>query len=447
MAFVHNLDEFKKTFSGDCILPNDDRYPQARMAFIAKGSPAIVLQPRTAQDIVRALNFIRESGLLLSVRSGGHNGAGFGTNDGGAVIDLSLLNTVEVIDAAQRTVRIGSGATWGVVANLLKDHGLALSSGDTVSVGVGGLVLGGGIGWMVRKYGLAIDSLIAAEIVTADGNVIRTSSSENPDLFWAIRGGGGNFGIVTRFEFTALPVSTVVAGMIMYTLEGLPALIRGWRDCMRNAPDELTTTLLLMPSFAGIPPMAMILCCYAGGDEQAAAAAIDPLLKIGTVTLNTVTAKPYASVLEEAHPPEGVTIMVNNGFVENISDDLISVLATVCCKPGSPAVQIRSVGGAMNRIDPGATAFAHRNKEALFIAATFAPMQSTDAELAAALGPWRAMEPFISGSYVNFFSTATADDVAASYPRSTYERLSAVKAAYDPMNIFNRNYNVRPARK
>lgn len=447
MTSILNLDEFNKSFTGNCILPNHDRYEQVRMAYVTKGSPAIVLQPRTAQDVARALKFVRESGLLLSVRSGGHSGAGFGTNNGGAVIDLSLLNTVEVIDAAQRTVRLGTGATWGAVATALREHGLALSSGDTVSVGVGGLVLGGGIGWMVRKYGLAIDSLTSAEIVTADGSIVRASSTEHPDLFWAIRGGGGNFGIATNFEFTALPVSTVVAGMIMYTLDGLPALIRGWRDCMRNAPDELTTTLLLMPSFAGNPPMSMVLCCYAGGDEQAAASAIAPLLKIGTVTLNTVTAKPYATVLEEAHPPEGVTIMVNNGFVENISEELISVLSTVCCQPGSPAVQMRSLGGAMNRISPDATAFAHRNKEALIIAATFAPMHSTAAELAAALGPWRATEPFVSGSYVNFFTTATAEDVAASYPRSTYERLSAVKAVYDRENIFNRNYNVEPARK
>jgi hypothetical protein len=447
MSTIHNLDEWKKSFSGNCILPDDDRYEHARMAYITKGSPAVVFQPHTAQDAARALKFVRESGLLLSVRSGGHNGAGFGTNDGGAVIDLSLLNSIEVIDAERRIVRIGSGATWGLVAKTLGDHGLALSSGDAVSVGVGGLALGGGIGWMVRKYGLAIDSLIAAEVLTAEGNVIRTSGSEHPDLFWAIRGGGGNFGIVTSFEFTALPVNTVVSGMIMYTLEGLPELIRGWRDCMRSAPDELTTTLLLMPSFAGNPPMAMVLCCYADGDEQAAAAAIGPLLKIGSVTLNTVMAKPYASVLEEAHPPEGVKIMVNNGFTENISEDLISVLAAVCCQPGSPVVQMRSLGGAMNRIDPGATAFAHRNKEALIIAATFAPMNSTDTELAAALGPWRAMEPFISGSYVNFFTSATATEVAASYPQRTYERLAAVKAAYDPGNIFNRNYNVTPAAK
>ncbi len=212
---LSGIDALRKNFSGEIILPDNASYEQASMAFIFKGAPAIVLKPKTPADVAMGIQYARSNSLLLSIRSGGHNGAGLGTNNGGLVIDMSLINTVELINKEKRIVRIGTGAVWGDVAKKLQEYGLALSSGDTKSVGVGGLALGGGIGWMARKYGLTIDHLVAAEIVTADGNVLHTNAAEHHDLFWAIRGGGGNFGVVTYFEFEAKPATQVYSGMII----------------------------------------------------------------------------------------------------------------------------------------------------------------------------------------------------------------------------------------
>jgi len=439
-------ESLKKDFSGEIILPKDARYEHARMAFIIKGSPAVVLQPRSTADTAAAIRFARKHFSVISIKSGGHNGAALATNTDGIVIDVSLINTVEVLDKEKRLVRIGAGAVWGNVAAALHEHSLAVSSGDTISVGVGGLVLGGGIGWMVRKYGLAIDHLKAADIVTAEGKILRTSATEHSDLFWGIRGGGGNFGIVTHFEFTAQPVNQVFAGMIVYTAEKLQGLITGWRDVMRKATEDLTTTLVILPPMMGNPAMAIAFCCYAGSDDQSAATVFEPLLHIGTVVQNTVTKKQYKDVLEQAHPPEGVKILVHNGFAPSLSDALIEAIASVSGKTGSPAMQIRSIGGAMNRVPSDATAFAHRNSEVLLIAATFVPLGASGQEQKQALVPWNTVAPFTSGAYVNFFTDATGKETSASYPTPVMHRLAMIKKKYDPENVFNRNYNIAPAK-
>lgn len=440
-----NTEILKQNFTGDIILPGDAHYEQASKAFIFKGAPAIVLKPKTQADVAVGIQFARSNSLILSIRSGGHNGAGLGTNNGGLVIEMSLMSKVELINKEKRIVRIGSGAVWGDVAKKLQEYGLALSSGDTKSVGVGGLSLGGGIGWMVRKYGMTIDSMIAAEIVTADGTVLSTSATDHPDVFWGIRGGGGNFGVVTNFTFTAHPVTQVYSGMIIYAMENVPALLKGWRDHMRVATEDLTVMFLLMPAFMGNPPSAIAWCCFAGDEESSANKAIDPLLKIGTVVQNMVTKKNYADVLEDAHPPEGMKIIVNNGFMETFSDECIAIVANYYGKETSPVLQIRSVGGAMKRVAPESTAFPHRNREALFISATFLPPDVSQSDIQKAMIPWNSIAPYTKGAYVNFFSEATEKEVSAVYPKATYERLSKVKSRYDPENIFNQNYNVMPA--
>lgn len=444
MLHTH-IQTLKHEFSGEVILPGNGTYEQARNSFIHKGSPAVVLRPATASDVAAAIRFGRMNALTISVRSGGHSGAGLSTNNGGLVIDLSSMSTVEVIDKQKNLVRIGSGATWKIVATTLGEHGLALSSGDTTSVGVGGLALGGGIGWMVRKYGLTIDRMRAAEIVTADGKILRTSADEHPDLFWAIRGGGGNFGVATFFEFEAVRIGQIYSGMIIYSLENLPALLKGWRDYMRIATEDLTVMFLLMPAMMGNPPSAIAWCCYAGDNEAEAKKVIDPLLKIGTVVQNMVTKKNYADVLEEPHPPQGVQIFVQNGFTENFSNEFVDTVATHYGKDNSPVLQIRSCGGAMKRVDPDATAFAHRNAEALFVSAAFVPMDASAGDIEKAMIPWKSISPFTSGAYVNFFSEATEKEVSAAYPKATYERLAKIKKQYDPQNIFNQNYNVKTA--
>jgi hypothetical protein len=434
------IETLRKNFTGEIIEPGDAQYEQASKTFIGQGAPLLVVRPKTNGDILLAIKFATENSLVISIRSGGHSGAGFGTNKGGIVIDMVHFNTVEVVDQAKGLVRLGSGARWGDVAKQLQKRGLAISSGDTLSVGVGGLTLGAGVGWMVRKYGLAIDSLVAADVVTASGEVLRATESENADLFWAIRGGGGNFGVVTNFEFKAHPVDKVYAGSIVYPKENLADLLKGWRDCMRVAPEELNTMFLIMPSFGGAPPAAMILCCYDGSEKAVAMKAIDPLLQLDKVIRQDIQEKDYADVLEEAHMPPGIRVVTNNTFVQKMSDELIAVIA----KYPDQIMQIRSLGGAMNRVDPDATAFAHRDSEVLIVMPTFLPLTASDADIEKALQPWREVSAFGKGGYINFFTEVTDKEVSEAYPKSTYERLTHIKKHYDPQNIFNQNYNIKP---
>lgn len=439
-----DVKELKQKFSGEVILPEDDVYEQVRNTPFFKGSPKVVLQPKSNDDVAAAIRYARDNSLQLSVRSGGHSGAGFSTNDGGVVIDLSLMNDVEVIDEAKHIVRIGGGAVWGDIAKKLHQYGLAISSGDTLSVGVGGLTLGAGVGWMVRKYGLAIDSLVAAEIVTADGKVVRTSDTENPELFWAVRGGGGNFGVVTAFEFAAHTTGRVIAGNITFGLDNVQELLTGWRDAMRKAPEELTTMLTMMPSFMGNPPAALVMCCYAGDDEAAADTALAPLRKLGRIVNDDVKKKEYFEVLEEAHPPEGVEIIVKNGFVPDFSDELVKTIADLYGGETGPVLQIRSIGGAMKRVPADATAFAHRDGEALIVSPVFVPLGISEADRAKALAPWGKIAPFTKGAYINFFSD-TQEDLALMYAPDTLKRLSQIKKIYDPQNVFSHNFNVKPS--
>lgn len=436
--------ELKKNFSGEIILPDDSEYETARNVFAFQGKPAVILRPSAPDDIANAITFARNNSLIISVRSGGHSGAGFSTNNGGVVIDLSKIDTVEIIDEPNHIVRIGAGAIWADVAKKLQEKNLAITSGDTKSVGVGGLILGGGIGWMVRKFGLTIDNLIAADIVTADGSLIHTSESEHTDLFWAIRGGGGNFGIVTHFEIKAQPVQKVLFGMIMYSFENLQELLKGWRDHMLQADDLLTTTLMVMPAFAGNPAGVMILCCYGNDDEIAAMKAIDPLKRLGKMVTSNVNKIPYADVLQEAHPPPGVEVIVKSTFVEDFSDDLINSIDKTHGKETGRFLMIRSIGGAINKIPVDATAFAYRKSKFFIVGPMFIPPNASKEVIEGTLKPWKDIAIYGVGAYSNFLSTVTEEDVHAVYPDVTYERLAKIKRIYDPHNIFNQNYNVKP---
>lgn len=436
----------KEKFSGKMILPDDADYKQVQNSLFYSGAPALVLQAKSNEDVALAVQYARDNELKLSIRSGGHSGTGFSTNKGGVVVDLSAMHDIEIIDEKNHTVRIGGGAKWGDIAKNLHKHGLALSSGDTLSVGVGGLTLGGGVGWMVRKYGLAIDSLVAAEVVTAEGKVLRVSDTEHADLFWALRGGGGNFGVVTAFEFAAHPTGKVTAGQIVYGLDNLPELIKGWRDAMRSASDDLTTMLLIMPSFMGMPPSAIVLCCYASDDKVEADKALQPLRELGKVLNDDVTQKEYYEVLEEAHPPEGMKIVTKNIFVHDFGDELADTIAALYKdKEAGPILQIRSVGGAMKRVSADATAFAHRDNEALIVSPVFLPETATDEEVTKALKPWEAIAKHGKGAYINFF-TELDEDLNGMYPAATLKRLATVKAQYDPHNVFDQNFNVLPAK-
>jgi FAD/FMN-containing dehydrogenase len=384
---------------------------------------------------------------VLSVRGGGHGFAGFGTNDGGVVIDLSKLANVEVTDHGRHLVRIGGGATWGQVAAALAPHGLAISSGDTKSVGVGGLTLTGGIGWKVRKRGLALDNVVAAEVVTANGEVVRASAEENPELFWAIRGGGGNFGIVTAFEFAAHPTTDVFFGKITFPASQAVTVLQGWADYLRAAPEELTSTADFANPFVGGPQAPVeIYVTFDGDNPELAAQAIDPIHRLGTVTGDDIALKPYADTLVDgATPPPGIQFAVRSAFADKESvPEVLQILTEAGASQGSPFIAVRSVGGAVSRVPDDATAYAHRQAELMFMTTTAGPKPVIEAARPALEAIWDRLAPHVNGAYANFLASATEEDVAAIYPTETYQRLAAVKRQYDPGNLFARNHNIRP---
>jgi FAD/FMN-containing dehydrogenase len=437
----------RREFGGDIIEPGGADYGSASRSVLHSGRPALVLRPGSVGDVRSAVGFAATSGLMLSVRGGGHGFAGFGTNDGGVVIDLSRLAKVEILDKERHLVRIGGGATWGQVAAALAPHGLAISSGDTKSVGVGGLTLTGGIGWQVRKYGLALDNVVAAEVVTAGGVVVRASAAENPELFWAIRGGGGNFGIVTAFDFQAHPTTDVFFGKIAFPGSEAASVLRGWADYLRTAPDELTSTVAVANPLAGGPDAPVeIYVAFDGDDPELAARAIDPIRRLGTVTGDDVALESYADTLEDGGtPPPGIRFVPRSAFVDTESvSAVLQLLAAVRATERSPFIAVRSVGGAVSRVPVDATAFPHRRAELLVVTLAAGPQPVVEAARPALDALWTELAPHVNGVYANFLASATAEDVAAIYPAETYRRLVAVKRRYDPANLFAANHNVRP---
>jgi len=400
------------------------------------------------------------------------------------VIDLRHLREVRVLDPGTRRVRVGAGATWGAVAATLQRSGLALTSGDTTSVGVGGLTLAGGIGWMVRRYGLAIDAVTGASLVTADGRLVRADAAGHQDLLWALRGGGGNFGVVTSLDFTAQPVASVHFGPVVYRLDaqagrsekdetnGLACLITGWHDLMGAADENLTTALALVPPGMGRPAMAVLRCCYASADQAAATAALAPFRRLAPVAADEIRVVPYAAVLEEAAMPPGTRAELRNAFFRALDHDRAGAIAGLF-RAGA-TVELRSLGGAFGRVPADATAFAHRDAQVLLVAAAMPPAPEVAGQ---ALAGWPAVAARASGAYTGFLGPAAdvhadagadvhadagadvhadagadvhADagvdaGVAAAYPLPTYQRLARVKQSYDPGNVFCRNHNVRPA--
>ncbi|MET7338348.1 FAD-binding oxidoreductase [Nonomuraea sp. NPDC005650] len=441
------LETLRRDFGGDIIEPGGADYESASRSVLVTGSPAYVLRPENVEDVRAGVGFAARTGLPLSVRGGGHGFAGFGTNDDGVVIDLGRLAAVEIIDKERHLVRIGGGATWGQVAAALAPHGLAISSGDTKSVGVGGLTLTGGIGWKVRKYGLALDNVVAAELVTAGGEVVRASAEENPELFWAIRGGGGNFGVVTAFEFAAHPTTDVFHGTIAFPAAEAATVLQGWADHLRAAPEELTSIVDFANPFAGGPEAPVeVHVTFDGDDPELAARALDPIRRLGTVIRDDVALRPYADTLVDgATAPPGIRLFTRSAFVDKESvSAVLRILAEVGASERSPFIAVRSVGGAVSRVPDDATAYAHRRAELMFVTTVAGPEPVVEAARPALEAIWRRLAPHVSGAYANFLASATEQDVAAVYPAATYGRLAAVKRRYDPGNLFARNHNVQP---
>jgi FAD/FMN-containing dehydrogenase len=351
-----------------------------------------------------------------------------------------------------RTAVCGGGATWDDLDPRSQRHGLATPGGTFGDTGIAGLTLGGGIGHLSALYGLTLDNLIAATVVTADGSVMRASDDENAELFWALRGGGGNFGVVVSLEFTAQPVASVHYGPIIYRLDaltggghpdGLARLIAGWHDLMSGSDESLTTALALVPPMMGRPAMVMLRCCYASADDAAATAALAPFRRLAPVAADEVRVVPYAGVLEEARMPPGMRAEMRNGFFRSLDDDRAGAIAGLF-RDGA-AVELRSLGGAFGRVPADATAFAHRDATVLLVAATMLPAGPAAETAGRAFAAWPAVAAQASGAYTGFLGPASDADVAMAYPAATYQRLAGVKRRYDPGNVFRRNHNIRPA--
>jgi FAD/FMN-containing dehydrogenase len=428
----------------EVLVPGDEDYAAGAATLFADGTPDLVVRPRDGAGVAAALRYAAGAGLTVTVRSGGHSMAGLSTSADGMIIDTRRISGVRLLDRASGRVRVGAGATWGEVAAALRPHGLGLTAGDTRQVGVGGLTLGGGIGWMVRRHGLAIDSLAGVQLVTADGRLVGADAVEHADLFWALRGGGGNFGVAVGFDFTAQPVTSVHFGSISYRAGDLPRLIAGWRDLMRASDEKLTTTLTLMPAAPGQPAGVTLACCYASADAAEAAAALRPFRALAPVTADTVAAVPYAEVLEDLAPlPAGLRMEVRNAFFSALDEARVAAIDELF-RGGGAALSLRSLGGAAARVSPDATAFAHRDAEVMVAAAFPLPAAAPHALRDQARSRWSPLAALGSGAYVGFLGSAGPADVAAAYPPATYRRLAAVKRRYDPGNVFRRTHNILP---
>lgn len=409
----------------------DAEYGDAARTLLGDGDPELVVRPRSAADVAAAVQTAHRDGLALTVRAGGHSMAGLSLASDGLLLDLRSMAEIEV-DPPTRIVRIGGGATWGAVATALQPHGLGITAGDTAGVGVGGLTLGGGIGWMARRYGLAIDSLIGAQLVTAAGEILEVSAREHPDLFWSLRGGGPGSGVVTRFDFRAQQVGDVLFGTIMFEPSDTAGLLAGWRDVQRDADERLTTVLSMMPAMGEHPPMVMVQVCFDGPAAEAQGY-VDQLLGIGQVLSSDLSVRPYAEVLEDEDRPPGVRVAVTSTFLD-LDDPALAALVALHADGGA-MVSLRGLGGAVARVPAESTAFAHRSAEAMAVALRFLPGAPEPGE--DVIPGWAAVAEQGSGTYINFSSAADESMLAAAFPPPTRERLRRTRSEHDPRGILS----------
>jgi FAD/FMN-containing dehydrogenase len=435
--------------------PGDAGYDQARKVFYGKWDrrPAAIVRPADAAGVASVVTLAADSGLELAVRGGGHSLAGHSTSEGGIVLDLGAMTGLE-LDLEGRTAWAQTGLTAGAYTAAVGAHGLATGFGDTGSVGIGGLTLGGGVGFLVRKHGLTIDSLLAAEVVTADGRVLHTDAQEHPGLFWAIRGGGGNFGVATRLRFRLHELDGIVGGMLL--LPASAELIEGLVAAAEAAPEELSmiANIMVAPPMPFLPPSAhgrlvvMALLAHAGGGE-AGERAVAPFRALAEPIADMVQPMPYAGLFEPAEEIEVVEESARSTFLDAVDHAAAETVVEHLQASTAPmaVAQLRVLGGAMARVPADATAFAHRDRRIMaalgcvYEDAADRPTHHAWADgFAAALR--RGGRP---GVYVNFLSDEGPDRVREAYPGPTWDRLVEVKRRYDPGNLFRRNQNIPPA--
>jgi FAD/FMN-containing dehydrogenase len=449
------IQAFSSRVRGQLIRPEDDDYDEARTVFYGgyDRRPALVVRVKDATDISHVIALARESGLELAVRSGGHSVAGHSTIDGGIVLDLTEMKNLE-LDVEGRTAWAQTGLTAGEYTAAAGAHGLATGFGDTGSVGIGGITLGGGVGYLVRKHGLTIDDLLAAEVVTADGELLRADAKSHPDLFWAIRGGGGNFGVATRFQFRLHEVDEIVGGMLI--LPATPEVIASFVTEAEAAPEELSTIANVMTA----PPMPflpadvhgqlviMAMLVYAGEGVEAGKRAVAPFRALAEPIVDMLKPMPYP----EIYPPEDddfhPTAVARTMFIDTIDRDVSQTILEHLRASDAPmrVAQIRVLGGAMARVPAEATAFAHRSSGIMVNVAAF--YEGTEER--AAREAWvshfaAALRQGEGGAYVGFLGEEGEERVREAYPKSTWDRLAEIKRRYDPTNVFRLNQNIPPA--
>jgi FAD/FMN-containing dehydrogenase len=443
----------RSSVRGAVFAPGDEGYDAQRTIVYGDVDPrpGVIVRVADAADVAAVIAIARDTGAELAVRSGGHSNAAHSTTLGGIVLDVRDLDHMD-IDVAGRTAWIGSGATAGAVTAALAEHGLAIGFGDTGSVGVGGIALGGGVGYLVRRYGLTIDSLLAAELVTADGQVLQVDETSHPDLFWAIRGGGGNFGVATKFRFRLHELGQIVGGMLVQPVseEAILAIM----DAGATAPEALSFIANVMPC----PPLPFVpeerhgelvifsLVCWSGPVEEADAV-LAPIRAAAEPLADVLQPMGYPGIYGPEDPDYHPLAVSRNLFMDGVDADDARTMVEALRASDSPmrVVQLRPLGGAMARVASGATAFAHRDRAVMAnVAAFYAGPEDVEAKTA-----WvdRLTEALRDGSaaYVNFVGDEGADRVRDAYPGATYERLAEIKRRYDPDNLFRRNQNVAPA--
>jgi FAD/FMN-containing dehydrogenase len=451
------IQALRRRLLGPAIAPEQPDYDAARRVWnkACVRQPAVVARAADAVDVVHAIRFAREHDLPFAIRSGGHSLAGFGSVDDGVVLDLSHLKGVS-IDPERQVAWVQPGVTSEELAPLAAQHGLGLSTGDAPTVGIGGLTLGGGVGLMVRTYGLTIDSLRSAEVVTADGRLVTASDEAHQDLFWAIRGGGGNFGVVTGFEFQLREVGTVLGGAIIH--RATREVVRAYTERALEAPDGLTTIALVIkaPPLPFIPAelhgtvILMIRAVYVG-DLAAGQRALEPLRALAPGAVDLTGPMPYPAIFDLTRDP---TVSSHHygrtTFLNAFPDELAETVLDYVARGTSPLsfAQIRPLGGALARVPVEATAFAHRDKQ--YMLALINDWDGPGAEDGASHRAWvdsfwRAVRPFGSGVYVNFLELGESERIREAYPGPTFDRLVDIKRRYDPSNFFRLNQNIRPA--
>ncbi|MGH7805062.1 MAG: FAD-binding oxidoreductase [Candidatus Binatia bacterium] len=452
--------ELASDLRGRLLLPGVDGYDTARTVWNAMidRRPALIVRPAGAEDVARAVGFAREHELLLSIKCGGHNVSGNAVSDGGVMIDLSASLTGLRVDPEARTARAEGGLTWAPVDAATQAHGLAVTGGQVSHTGIAGLTLGGGLGNLMRKHGLTIDNLLSVDVVLADGRIVTASAKENADLFWGLRGGGGNFGVATAFEYRLHPVGPIVlGGMALHPAERAGELLRFVREFVRSAPDEvgLTVAFLTAPpapfvpeAMRGKPVVALVLCH--SGSLEAAERDLAPVRAFGPPAVDLVQPMPYVAVqqLVDAGAAYGAHhVYLKSDHLAELGDSAIEAIVEHAAAVTSPSslVLVFPLGGAVARVAEEATAFGNRKAGWDYVVyAMWTEPREADRHVAWARAFAAAMQPFAIGAYVNEMVDEGEERIRAAYPPAIYRRLSALKTKYDPTNLFRLNQNIKP---